>query len=200
MVSGLFLYSCSSSKSAFNHPESLNYLVSHKRVAILPFKVTFSEDYKKLILKGKTPWEEQQRVAGLDLQKAAYEDLAKRAHKKKFGFTVQDFLTTNKTLEQSGISFSTLMTADKARISDILGVDAVIFGNSDVNFELRNGYMGTNGIYTSLELYDAAAGEKIWSMTDKEYIRSQFDSPQDLARRSADDLIGALPYRSVSGK
>lgn len=190
----LGLYSCRSVKP-YTLPESESLISTHKRVAVLPFEVKFSEDYKKMMREGKIPWEEQERRAGIDLQKSAFEYLAKRANKKKLAITVQDYLTTNRTLEQSGIPYSQLMVMEKSRIASLLGVDAVIFGSSSVEFNVTRGFMGSNGIITSLDLFDASAGQKVWGISEREYIRNRFDSPQDLARRTVSDLIGALPYK-----
>ncbi|MBX2953997.1 MAG: hypothetical protein KF870_15960 [Leadbetterella sp.] len=190
----LGLYSCRNVKP-YTLPESESLISTHKRVAILPFEVKFSEDYKKMMREGKTPWEEQERRAGIDLQRSAFEYLAKRANKKKLAITVQDYLTTNRTLEQSGIPYSQLMVMEKSRIASLLGVDAVIFGSSSMEFNVTRGFAGSNGIITSLDLFDASAGQKVWGISDREYIRNRFDSPQDLARRTVSDLIGALPYK-----
>lgn len=193
------LYSCRSVKP-YLLPESEALINTHKRVAVLPFEVKFSEDYKKMIRGDKVPWEEQERRAGIDLQRSAFEYLAKRTNKKQLGITVQDYLTTNRTLEQSGIPYSQLMVMEKSRIASLLGVDAVIFGSSSVEFDMHRGFTGNNGIITSLDLFDATAGQKIWSTTDREYIRNRFDSPQDLARRTVSDLISLLPYKkSIEG-
>lgn len=191
----LGLYACSSVKP-FTLPESEGLINTHKRVAVLPFNVSFSEDYRKMVRGGGVPWGEQERRAGIDLQKAAFEYLAKRANKKRLSITVQDYLTTNRALEESGIPYSQLMGMEKSRIAALLGVDAVIFGSSTVDFNMSRGFMGTNGVNTSLDLFDASAGQKVWGITDREYIRNRFDSPQDLARRTVSDLIGALPYKT----
>jgi hypothetical protein len=177
--------------------ESPQLVSNHKKVAILPFSVVFSEEYKKMIREGKVTWEEQERRAGIDLQKAAFEYLAKRSNKKNFELIIQDYLTTNRTLEQSGIPYSQLMVMEKSRIASLLGVDAVIFGTSEVEFNISRGFMGNNGIQTSLDLYDAYAGKKIWGSSDREYIRGRFDSPQDLAKRTVSGLVNSLPYKSV---
>ncbi|MCD8539255.1 MAG: hypothetical protein LRY55_05440 [Leadbetterella sp.] len=190
----LGLYSCRSVKP-YTLPESEALISTHKRVAVLPFEVKFSEDYKKMMRPDKTPWEEQERRAGIDLQRSAFEYLAKRANKKQLGITVQDYLTTNRTLEQSGIPYSQLMVMEKARIAALLGVDAVIFGSSSVQFDVQRGFTGTNGIITNMDLFDASAGQKVWGVSDREYIRNRFDSPQDLARRTVSDLISSLPYK-----
>lgn len=213
------LYSCRSVKP-YTLPESETLIHLHKRVAVLPFEVKFSDDYKKVMQNGKIPWEEQERRAGIDLQRTAFEYLAKRTNKKRLGITVQDFLTTNRALEQSGIPYSQLMVMEKSRIASLLGVDAVIFGRSNVEFNMSslgmgssmlggrvipgfnpfNSFAGVNGIITQMDLFDASAGQKVWGTTDREYIRSRYDSPQDLARRTVSDLIGSLPYKKGAAR
>ncbi len=187
-------YACRSAKP-YTLPESEALIGKHQRLAVLPFDVKFSEEYRKMMREGKVTWEEQERRAGIDLQKTAFESLARRANKKGLGITVQDYLTTNRTLEQSGIPFSQLMVMEKSRIASLLGVDAVIFGHSTVEFSVSRGFTGSNGIRTEMDLFDAYAGQKVWGISDREYIRSRFDSPQDLARRAVSDLVGALPYK-----
>lgn len=179
----------------FNAPQMEQAVVAHKKVAILPFKVTFSEDYKKISREGKISWEEQERRAGIDLQKSTFEYFAKRANKKGLNVIPADFLSINKKLQEAGIPFSQLMTLDKGRLGDILGVDAIIFGAAEVDFNMRNAYMGNNGILASLELYDGVTGALIWKDTSKDYIRGRFDSPQDLASRAVNDLMNSLPYK-----
>ncbi len=186
---------CSSVKP-YTLPESETLIGNHKKVAVLPFLVSFSEDYKKVSREGKASWSEQERIAGIDLQRVTFEYLAKRSNKKNFELIIQDYQTTNRALEQSGIPFSQLMGMEKSRIASLLGVDAVIFGTSEIEYNIRNGFMGNNGISTSMDLFDASVGQKVWGLSDKEYIRGRFDSPQDLARRTVSDLVSSLPYKS----
>lgn len=170
---------------------------SHHRVAILPFKVSFNDDYKAISRGGKSQgnWQEQERVAGLDLQKTAFNILARRAEKKRLGFTVQDFLTTNKTLQSENIRFSELKSIDKGKLARLLGVDAVIWGETEMQFSMRS-YTRRNGMNTQLQLIDANSGELVWQNQSFQDISGRMDSPQDLAVRAVQNLIGALPYKT----
>lgn len=190
----LSLASCKSSQQ-FTRPDGEARISEHHRVAVLPFQVRFSEDYKEGMRSTSVPWVEQERIAGIDLQKEAFLTLQKKVTKKKWNITVQDYLTTNRRLEESGISFSRLMAMDKAKVADILGVDAVIYGSSDVEYNFRRGFTGFNGLLTAVHLYDGELNDVIWTNKGKEYLRSGFDSPQDLGRRSVSGLVESLPYR-----
>jgi hypothetical protein len=172
-------------------------LEMHKRVAILPFKVSFNEEYKAISRggRGQSNWQEQERVAGLDLQKTTFNMLARRAEKKRLDFTVQDFLTTNKTLQSENIRFSELKSIDKGKLARILEVDAVIWGETEMQFSMRN-FAGRNGMNTQLQLIDADSGVLVWQNQSFQDISNRMDSPQDLAVRAVQNLIGALPYKS----
>ena len=188
------LSACKSNQS-FLAENANSALEMHKRVAILPFKVTFNEEYKALSRgRGQGNWQEQERIAGLDLQKSAFKALARRAEKKKWGITVQDFLTTNKTLQSENIRFSELKSLDKGKLARLLGVDAVIWGNAEMQFSMRN-FASRNGMNTQLQLIDADSGGLVWTSQSFQDINNRMDSPQDLAVRAVQNLVGELPYR-----
>lgn len=173
-------------------------LAKHQRIAILPFYVTISEDYKKTQFnyrgKGEEYWNEQERLAGIDLQKNTFLRLTKKINKGKYTFTVQDFITTNKTLEKEGIRFSQLRSFDKGTLARILGVDAVIWGESEMEYSTFKMPMN-NGITTTFQIFDAETRGLVWSNQSFQSINNRMDTPQYLANRSADNLIGTLPYK-----
>ena len=196
-ISILLFNACSSSKGYLTAgTESL--ILQHQRIAILPFKVIFSDDYKAISRGGQRQgnWQEQERVAGLDLQKTCFLNLAKHASKKKWGFTVQDFLTTNKTLEREGIRFSQLTEIDKGVLARKLGVDAVIWGSSNMEVNMRS-FASRNGINSHMSLYDAESGSLVWKNSVFENANRQFDSPQYLAETSINQLVRSLPYKAA---
>lgn len=166
-------------------------LANHTRVAILPFKVTFNDNYKQMSARSNANnWREQERVAGLDMQKSAFLNLSKRAEKKHLGITVQDFITTNKTLEREGIRFSHLATMNKDQLARILMVDAVLWGESTMEW----GMTSRNGMKSSLSLYDGSSNFPLWVQSDFQTISNRMDSPQYLATRTVDQLVRSLPY------
>ena len=187
--------SCKTNQS-FLAENANSVLPMHKRVAILPFKVSFNDEYKAVSRgRGQGNWPEQERIAGLDLQKNTFNILARRAEKKKLGFTVQDFLTTNKTLQSENIRFSELKSIDKGKLARLLGVDAVIWGETEMQFSVRN-FAGRNGMNTQLQLIDADSGVLVWQNHSFQDISNRMDSPQDLALRAIQNLVGALPYKT----
>lgn len=188
------VYSCKTNKS-FLELNSNPILEKHLRVAVLPFKIIFSEDYKRVSSGSRQGnWLEQQRVAGLDLQKEAFTILTKRAIKKQWGFTVQDFLTTNKILKKEDIRFSELGAMEKGKLARLLGVDAVLWGETSIEFEMRS-FASRNGMNTQVQLFDAESSIMIWKDEVFQQINNRMESPQDLAIRSVANLINSLPYK-----
>jgi len=189
--------SCSVHKP-FMSDGAAQILAKHHRIAILPFYVSISEDYKKTQFgnrsKGQEYWTEQERLAGIDLQKNTFLRLTKKINKGKFDFTIQDFITTNKTLEKEGIRFSQLRSFEKGTLARILGVDAVIWGESEMDYSTFKMPMN-NGITTTFKIFDAETREMVWSNQSFQSISNRMDTPQYLANRSADNLIGTLPYK-----
>lgn len=170
-------------------------LAAHTRVAILPFKVNFSEEYKNISQQGNRQgdWQNQERIAGLDLQKSAFTILTKRAAKKAYNFTVVDFLSTNKALEREGIRFSQIAGYDKAKLARIIGVDAVIYGEAQMTMSMRS-FAARNGINCELYLYDAMSNELLWKDKIFEDVSRMGDSPQTLANSALRGLINSIPY------
>jgi hypothetical protein len=204
LVSFAFLLAVASACSVnkpFLADDSARLLARHQRVAILPFYVTMSEDYKRIQSRrygqrNETYWKEQERLAGIDLQKNAFLKLTKKINKGKYAFTVQDFITTNKTLEKEGIRFSQLRSFEKGTLARILGVDAVIWGESDMELDYTSFQLpANNGITTTLKIYDGETREMVWSNQSFQAINNRMDSPQYLASRTTDTLLSTLPYK-----
>jgi hypothetical protein len=76
-----------------------------------------------------------------------------------------------------------------------LGVDAVIWGETEMQFSVRN-FAGRNGMNTQLQLIDADSGVLVWQNHSFQDISNRMDSPQDLAIRAIQNLVGALPYKT----
>jgi hypothetical protein len=48
---------------------------------------------------------------------------------------------------------------------------------------------------TQLQLIDADSGGLVWTSQSFQDINNRMDSPQDLAVRAVQNLVGELPYR-----
>ncbi len=173
----------------------------HQRIAILPFEVQFNEAYKQMPTRSRRNpdeayWREQQRLAGLDMQKSLFLNMARQVEKGRYEKVIQDFNATNKLLETAGISFFQLAKANKAQLAEILGVDALIWGDAEIIITPPNfGFpSGRDGAYTTLTIYDGMSGQPVWQEDVSTRPNSPMDTPKRLGDESVSSLAKMLPY------
>ncbi|MDP5138863.1 MAG: hypothetical protein NWP83_00155, partial [Spirosomaceae bacterium] len=161
-----FAASCSLSKPAPS-AEFVQASKFHERIAILPFSVEFNDDYKRMIAQrgGRNAtqpgyWAKTGKFAGLDMQQNAFKNMAKQIKKGKYEIVIQDFITTNKRLDEAGISYEGLSVVNKGLLAKQLDVDAVIYGESFVNIDFRG--INPGGVSTQLNVFDARTGQLVW--------------------------------------
>lgn len=200
LMVALAFQACLSSKNPNLTAEQLALVSKHSKIAVLPFKVNFSDSYKNSVQANKTKntedyWHEQQRVAGLDLQKEAFLTIQKLFEKEKFTVISQDILSTRKKLVELGIAFSEIESLDKGNLAKDLGVDAVIWGKNEVNLNSTTFNPNSNQISMEIALYNANTFEPIWKNSDIQRPNSRMDTPQSLGKNSVYQLIKNMPYR-----
>jgi hypothetical protein len=132
------------------------------------------------------------KFAGMDMQKNTFKNMARRISKGKYELIIQDFLTTNRKLDELGISYQGLPAVNKGLLAKQLDVDAVIYGETMVNIDFRG--MNPGGVNSRISVFDARSGEIIWQDELEQQIGSMQDSPERLAARTIDQLIKRLPY------
>lgn len=171
----------------------------HERIAILPFTVQFNDDYKRMIAqqRGRDAsqpgyWAKTGKFAGLDMQSNAFKNMARNIRKGKYELVIQDFITTNKRLDEAGISYEGMPVVNKGLLAKQLDVDAVIYGQSFVNIDFRG--LNPGGVTTQINVFDARTGELVWQDELEQQIGSMQDSPERIAARTIEQLIKRLPY------
>lgn len=170
----------------------------HERIAILPFIVDFNEDYKQGLMQRNPKTREQgyfektSMYAGMQMQKYLFQDMAKQVQKGRYELAIQDFLTTNKTLEQADFPYRGLSVADKGQLAKQLGVDALLFGTSLVDVNYRG--FNSGGVTTRLSLYDARTGNLLWEEEVSQQPASFRDTPEFIAGQTVGQLAKRLPY------
>lgn len=169
----------------------------HQKIAILPYSVVFDENFKKNSRKysDQEYWMEQQRLAGLDLQKSLFIYAADLTRKGKMEKVIQSFEVTNKLLAEAGINFFDIAKSDKGFLSRMLGVDAVIWGVSEVTADPMQNYMmmGRAGTELTSRLYDGLTGDLLWSKSLHQQP-SRGENPKGLADELARQTMKMLPY------
>ena len=199
---GIFAFSCSSVKP-FESPNLSAAIATHKQIAILPFDVRFNESYKQDTYRrgsrnnSKEYWVEQERLAGLDMQKELFMDISKQVAKGKYMVAVKDFISTNKILQEQNIPMLSIKDRDKSKLARILGVDAVIWGQTDIIVNNSNfGFTPSNsGVETLASLFDAQSGEILWSDKTRSTPSSRLDTPHSLSNQTLSTISRRLPYR-----
>lgn len=182
-----------------NKPQQVGNLdaiiAEYTQIAVLPMSVRFSEDFKRMPNRGRnSDWDEQERLAGLDLQKICFVAVSDRANKKNWSLTAQNYLLSNKTLAERRVAIKDIPLASKDALAKLLKVDAVLYGTSTMDFNM-NSYR--KGMETELQLIDAKTGQVVWSHSYFESISNRMESPQDLAEKSMNSLVKMLPIKAL---
>lgn len=197
LLFAIILAACSLNKPVISE-QFLAVSSTHKKIAVIPFAVSFNEQYKQMMAnrsnkaRTDTYWDDLSRFAGLDMQKEFFKGVAKQISKGKYSFILQDFLTTNKILESNKVPFMAIQVANKQKIGELLEVDAVIWGETEVTVNPMSFTPG--GVETNLYLYDVRTGQSVWEYNTKQYPNSPRDTPESLANNTASQLAKMLPY------
>ena len=202
-----FLSACAGSKDfVSNNFERVK--PTHRIIAILPFDVRFDNSQNQKNQNPKRNWSEQERQGSIDMQKDLFIALAKQVQKGRYEVAFQDFSKTNKILGDNNIAIYDIAAKDKAEIAKLLGVDAVIWGQTDVKITKvnRNSYspyaynsynrgIYNDGVTSTANIYDASTNEMVWSTNQSEHPTSRLNTPHELASRVMDYVAKRLPYR-----
>lgn len=196
VVFGLMLASCASN-APFVSADMQNTIAFHRKIAVLPFEVSFNEEYKQNSGRRTSQdyWREQERLAGLDMQKEFFISVAKQVEKGKFEKVIQDFLTTNKLLEAAGVKIYDIPKLDKGKLCRVLNVDGLVWGQTSIVVNPPFGFSSLpGGATTAGSLYDGGTGELLWQTKISQTPTSRMDTPQRLGAETARQLAKSLPY------
>jgi PBP1b-binding outer membrane lipoprotein LpoB len=198
VIIAAFIYGCAAPKGSLS-PNFNQISASHKDVAILPFYVSMQNPSRADDGQIKfNLMSEQERQGALDLQRDLFLYLAKQVQKGNITMRFQDFNRTNKTLSENGIKLDQISQIDKAKLANILGVDAVFWGMTAVNISRRSTMMGPSyrdGVESELRLFDARTGEMIWNTQSSQRPSSPMDTPHRLASNTLNSMARQVPYR-----
>lgn len=197
MVALFYAASSCVSNTPYVSADVQSVISRHQKIAVLPFEVSFNEEYKRNSGRRTSEdyWREQQRLAGLDMQKEFFISAARQVEKGKFEKVVQDFLTTNKLLESSGVKIYDIPKLNKGDLCRVLNVDAVVWGETSIVVNPPFGFSSLPGGATTFgNLYDGRTGELLWQTKLSQNPTSRMDTPQRLGAETARQLAKALPY------
>jgi len=177
-------------------------LASKRKLAILPLKV--STQQVKIPL-GSTidMLKEQEKTEGYILQRDLYRyflrEMAARDFKVSF---IQDVNTTNEQLMTNGIQLDQEDTLSIRKISEALGVDAIMVGIVDQRVmsgtsfwvEILNGvYKHYMKVHATFTLYDMEDGNIMWQYEGKK-SKGNAESMYALSKHLLRDVPTKFPY------
>lgn len=179
-------------------------LAKHKTVAILPAEVTMQlrpNEAKKITAE---QLEDITSKTGYDIQEKMYGWFLRRQDKYSYTVKFQDVTKTNALLKQGGISYNDLKTTDRAKLAQILGVDAVLQDRTNMEKPMSEGaavavgvligaWGATNKVNTTINIHDGKSGELLWKY-DYEASGSVGSSPTRLVDALMRNASKKFPY------
>ena len=179
---------------------------THKRVAILPAVVSIqlrpnqakkitAEDIKKSELS-----------TGYAVQDKMYGWFLRRNEKKNYTVSFQDVSETNSKLKKVNISYDDLRTASKKELADLLGVDAVISTNINMEKPMSEGaavaigvlvgaWGATNSANITINIHEHNKGDLMWKY-DYQASGSVFNSTDQLVNALMRNATRKFPYNA----
>jgi hypothetical protein len=150
-----------------------NALTKHKTVAILPAEVSIQ--LRPNEAKNTTPqqMEDMRMKTAYDVQEKMQGWFLRRGEKYHYTVTFQDVIRTNAKLKEAGIAYSDLKTTDRAKLAQVLGVDAVMQDRLSMEKPMSEGaavavgllvgaWGNTNKVNTTINIHDGASGNLLW--------------------------------------
>jgi hypothetical protein len=171
VVLSLFLFSCG--PKIYQSSNFSTALARHKTVAILPADVTMQVRPNEAKKMTQEQLDELSSKTGYDIQEKMYGWFLRKSDKYSYTVKFQDVSKTNALLKQGGISYSDLKTSDRAKLANILGVDAVLQDRTTMEKPMSEGaavavgilvgaWGATNKVQTTINIHDGKSGDLLW--------------------------------------
>lgn len=226
----LLLMACAPAAHFSSRTLEASVLSAHRTVAILPFEVTQdrirlsdirytgTDTSRATLQRVQQEWYDKQaresQAVAYQLQELLQAQLREQQPKAGYSVQFQEVAETNRRLQQAGITFATLPEQSMSELQRVLGVDAILSGQTDLYQPLPAG-MGlaarmllnepllgstepsaipSSQATTNLTLHDCRSGQLVWRF-DFERTGTATLKPtrltQELVRTSAE----SFPYR-----
>jgi hypothetical protein len=148
-------------------------LQKHKTVAIIPAEVTMKLRPNQAKKTSEAELRELEKNTGYEIQDKMQGWFLRRSNRFQYTVTFQDVHKTNAKLKEAGINYSDLRDMDRAKLAEILGVDAIMqdrlntekpmSDGAAVAVGLLVGYWGaTNNVQTTINIHDGSSGDLLW--------------------------------------
>lgn len=177
---------------------------THKTVAILPAQISIQlrpNQAKKITAE---QIQENERTTGYSIQDKMYGWFLRRDNKLNYSVKFQDVSQTNALLKAANITYIDLFTTSKTELAKILGVDAVISENINMEKPMSEGaaiavgaltgfWGSTNAIAITINIHEHKDGNLIWKY-DYNSSGSSFNSTDQLVNALMRNASKKFPY------
>lgn len=175
---------------------------SHKRVAILPLDVRVE---MKELPDGMTKEEldESNIETGYTMQSNIYTELLRKS--KDYRVKFQDVDKTNSIFAKNELSYDDIVLEDKAKICELLEVDALISGNMRMSKPMSGAgaaalgvlfgsWGSTNKVYVTMNIHEGQDSDLMWKY-DYEASGSVGSNPEQLSKSLMRNVASKFPYK-----
>jgi hypothetical protein len=177
-----------------------------KTVAILPADVTIKLRPNEAKKMSADQVADLSMKTGYNVQDKMYGWLLRKSDRYHYTVTFQDVTKTNALLKQANIKFSDLRSMDRQQLAKLLGVDAVIQDNLQMEKPMSEGaavavgllvgaWGNTNKVETTINIHDGKSGTLLWKY-DYEASGSVGSSTDKLVDALMGNASKKFPYKS----
>lgn len=179
---------------------------THKTVAVLPAIVSIQLRPNQAKKISEEDIKNNELSTGYGVQDKMYSWFLRRQDKMNYTVTFQDVSQTNALLKKANLSYEDLRTTSKKELADLLGVDAVISTDIDMEKPMSEGaavtvgllvgvWGSTNKANITINIHEHVKGDLIWKY-DYEASGSVFNSKDELVNGLMRNASRKFPYNA----
>jgi len=195
----LFFQGCA---QIYKNPDFDNITKDHKRVAIVPFKVSISQPPKDFTAEMVKDAEKNE---GYMMQRQIYGKFLGRQSKGEYTIEFQDVDETNALLAKDSITYGNLEKYTKTELGRVLNVDAVLSASiirthpmssaASIALGVIFGVFGsTNRVDINVTIHEVQGNKLLWQY-DHQASGSVGSSPEELAKSLMGGISKTFPYK-----
>jgi len=195
----LFFQGCA---QIYKNPDFDNITKDHKRVAIVPFKVSISQPPKDFTAEMVKDAEKNE---GYMMQRQIYGKFLGRQSKGEYTIEFQDVDETNALLAKDSITYGNMEKYTKTELGRVLNVDAVLSASiirthpmssaASIALGVIFGVFGsTNRVDINVTIHEVQGNKLLWQY-DHQASGSVGSSPEELAKSLMGGISKTFPYK-----
>lgn len=195
----LFFQGCA---QIYKNPDFDNITKDHKRVAIVPFKVSISQPPKDFTAEMVKDAEKNE---GYMMQRQIYGKFLGRQSKGEYTIEFQDVDETNALLAKDSITYGNMEKYTKTELGKVLNVDAILSASiirthpmssaASIALGVIFGVFGsTNRVDINVTIHEVQGNKLLWQY-DHQASGSVGSSSEELAKSLMGGISKTFPYK-----